>query len=80
MCVPLRLLPAPEAYFQISLPPLNTFSTHAHESWYFTQYSSSADKKVFFVDYKSQADLIIYFTSYQSSAGWKSSSKKYLLQ
>ncbi len=49
-------------------------------SWYFASFQSSADKKIFFVDFKSQADLVIYFTRYQSGAGWKRSSKKYLME
>lgn len=56
---------------------------HMHpptHSWYFTSYQSGADKKIYFVDYKSQADLVIYFTTYQSGAGWKSSSKKWLME
>lgn len=63
-----------------SFDSLHLSSIHTQNSWYFTSYASGADKKVYFVDYKSQADLVIWFTSYQSGAGWKRSSKKYLME
>lgn len=63
----------------INNPTLTHAYTHTH-SWYFANYQSGADKKIYFVDYKSQADLVIYFTSYQSGAGWKNSSKKWLME
>jgi hypothetical protein len=70
-------------YGSIDRSTTQPFGTHIHpptHSWYFTSYQSSADKKIYFVDYKSQADLVIYFTTYQSGAGWKSSSKKWLME
>ena len=37
------------------------------------------EKKIFFVDSQFDADLKIYFVGSQFDAGWRESSKKYLL-
>lgn len=47
--------------------------------WYFTDAEYRADVKIFFVDREYRADLKVFFTDKEYKAGWKNSSKKYLL-
>lgn len=47
--------------------------------WFFEEVESRADKTIFFEDVESRADLKIFFTDVESRAGWRNSSKKYLL-
>jgi len=46
---------------------------------YKVKYESQADIKVYIVDYESQADLKIYIVNYSSQAGWRTNSKRHLL-
>ncbi len=48
--------------------------------WYFTDTEAWADKKICFTKTEAWADLVIYFTDTKAWAGWKKTSKKYLLE
>ena len=47
--------------------------------WFFTDSVFRADKKIYFVKWPGQADLKIYWVPYRSRAGWRTQSRRKLL-
>jgi hypothetical protein len=48
--------------------------------WYFVDCENQGLKKVYFVESENQAQIKIFFVDDEDQAGWKNSSKSYLLQ